>query len=487
MSTFKGFLKNNGIVGIAQFLVRIKGLIFLPLIAKVLGITDYGLWMQVAVTVNVIVPIAGMGLGYTLTRYIPGQEGKSKDGTLYAVLLFSLGVAVLISAGVIGAAPFIARTFFGGEQYLAVVRVIGLLIPVGVLNVTSLNFFRATSQFKKFAVLLVLSELITIPAVVVAVFQGDGILGALQALFWGRLFAFLMIMIIIVRDRGIVKPVFKEFPLYLKFGIPLIVTTFAYGLIKISDRYVISFFMGIRPVGYYSIGFALSEAVLIAVMPVVITLSPTIARFWDKGDIHSVKRYLRGGLRYYLMLSLPVLVSLPFVADKLLNIFSGSKTAGICGPLTPVLSLGLFFYGLSSFFSRSFFLKEKSHLSALTWGACGLLNVGANIVLVPRYGLMGAAVATMVSFFVVNIICLLYTIKRDLYFGIPWAFALKSAAASVGMLFLISRIPAQTIAGFVGIIVSGIVVYVGLLFVVKGYDRDEINAIKDILSWGHYR
>ena len=482
MNSFKSFLKNNGIIGVTQVLARLKGLIFLPLIAKVLGITDYGLWMQVAVTVNVIVPIASMGLGYTLPRYIPGQEEKSKVGTFYAVLLFSLGIATLISAGVMCVAPFIARTFFGGEQYLAVVRVIGLLIPAGVLNATSLNFFRATSQFKKYAMLHVLSEFITIPIVVVAVFQGYGILGAVQALFVGRLLAVVMIMVIIVRDRGFVKPVFKEFPAYLKFGIPLIITTFAYGLIKISDRYVISFFMGIRSVGYYSIGFALSEAVLIAAMPVIITLSPTIAMFWKKDDIHSVKRYLRGSLRYYLMLSLPVLVSLPFVGNKMLNIFSVSKTAHICGQLIPLISLGLFFYGLSTFFSRVFFLREKSHLSALTWGACGLLNIGANIVLVPRYGLMGAAVATMVSFFAANIICLLYAIKKDLYFGIPWVFALKSIIASLGMLFLISRIPVQTIAGLIGIIVSGVVLYGGLLFVVQAYNRDETSAIKDLLN-----
>ncbi|HJH26261.1 MAG TPA: hypothetical protein C5S37_12365 [Methanophagales archaeon] len=78
MSIYKKFTKDVGIVGITNIILSLKGLILIPIIAKTLGASEYGIWAQVLVTLELIAPIAAMNSDFTFVRFFAGVKDKKE-------------------------------------------------------------------------------------------------------------------------------------------------------------------------------------------------------------------------------------------------------------------------------------------------------------------------------------------------------------------------------------------------------------------------
>ena len=93
MQEYKKFTKDVGIAGIAQILIRLRGLILIPVIAKTLGASEYGVWAILMVTVDLIAPLALLGLNVAIIRFLAGEKDKEKiqEGfySICVIILFS--------------------------------------------------------------------------------------------------------------------------------------------------------------------------------------------------------------------------------------------------------------------------------------------------------------------------------------------------------------------------------------------------------------
>ena len=135
MSEYKLFAQRVGLVGIVNLLVSLSGLILLPILTKTLPIEEYGIWVQILVTITLISPIVGLGLPYTMVRFLAAEKDKTKiQEGFYSVAVFisftSLAASVLL---MIYSEPF-ATAFLGGRADL--MRVISVIIPIECLAFT---------------------------------------------------------------------------------------------------------------------------------------------------------------------------------------------------------------------------------------------------------------------------------------------------------------------------------------------------------------
>lgn len=475
--SFKNFIKDNGFVGLAQILLRFKGLFFLPLIAKLLGVAHYGIWAQVGVTVGLLVPIATMGLGYTLTRYLPAETKETKRETFYACLIAGLLASFILSLMIFINSSSIANALFGGAQFSRIVSIISLLIPVGVLEFISLNFFRATSQFRKYAGLQLLSTSIEISLVVIAVLTGFGIVGAVFGLFIAKLFSFICIFFLVCMQIGIKIPNFSKVTGYLKFGLPLIFSNLSYWAVQSADRYIIAILKGIESVGIYSASYSLSAVTVLALSPLVITLSPTIAKLWEQKQIAAMHEYIAKSVRYFLMIGIPSAFGLTVLSNDLLRLLSTPEIAKSSVNIVPFIVSGFIFYGMTTFFVTGFFLKKKTYLTAFVWAAAGLMNLILNIFLIPVFGLAGAAFATLICFVLSCFFSRYLLFRNNLSFPIPFKFMFKSILASAIMSFLVLILKSPTWIGLLISILAGTLIYFIALFLSGGLEKDEIKII----------
>ena len=133
------------------------------------------------------------------------------------------------------------------------------------------------------------------------------------------------------------------------------------------------------------------------------------------------------------------------------------------------------------FFVQPFFLVEKTKVLGITWIASAAVNLGLNIVFVPRIGIIGAAITTLIAYTVSVTIAAHYSPKY-FTFDIDKLFILKSIAASIMPSIVIIAFQPTGILEI--LLLSGIyaVVYVAILFVLKSFTTSEIQFLKELLT-----
>jgi O-antigen/teichoic acid export membrane protein len=112
--SYKKFTHDVGLIGATQLLLRLVGLILIPIITKTLGAYQYGIWAQITVTISLLTPLAMLGLSATIVRFLPGEKEKDKirEGFLSVVAVIILSGS-LLSALLFCSSDFLASTVFG--------------------------------------------------------------------------------------------------------------------------------------------------------------------------------------------------------------------------------------------------------------------------------------------------------------------------------------------------------------------------------------
>ena len=78
MDEVQKFVKDVGVVAIAQLLIRLSPLILLPVLTRTLPIEDYGVWVQATVTIALATALAPLNLPYTLVRFLAGEKDRKE-------------------------------------------------------------------------------------------------------------------------------------------------------------------------------------------------------------------------------------------------------------------------------------------------------------------------------------------------------------------------------------------------------------------------
>ena len=78
MNEHKLFTQRIGLIGITNLLISLSGIILLPILTKTLPIEEYGLWVQIIVTIGLILPFANMGLSPAIVRFLAAEKDKKK-------------------------------------------------------------------------------------------------------------------------------------------------------------------------------------------------------------------------------------------------------------------------------------------------------------------------------------------------------------------------------------------------------------------------
>jgi O-antigen/teichoic acid export membrane protein len=151
----------------------------------------------------------------------------------------------------------------------------------------------------------------------------------------------------------------------------------------------------------------------------------------------------------------------------------------IATPVIPTIALSILFYGLYNYITLGVGLKRKTWLAVIFTSSAALLNVGLNFYLIPLYGSMGAALATLIAYFTLVIIA--YIVNQRLY-PIPYEIGKLSFALLIGLIcFLGSSYLAQSQTPLVacGIYFIGVCLYAGYLLAVG--DRTVLQRRKNSL------
>ena len=478
MDEYVKFIKRMGVVGIANILISLSGLIFIPIITKSFSTADYGVWAQVNTFVSLVPNFVNLGLPYTMVRFLAAEKDKTViKQSFYSMMLLVLASTLVMSVIFLVFSNQIATALFDGS--LQIMYIVIIMSFFACLDLMLLSYFRTFQQIALYSTFLVLQTYIGVVFSIVLTWMHQPIDIVVLGRFFGFLFVFIAMAILIVRELGVTTKL-KSLKEELKFAIPTVPNNISSWVVDSSDKFVIGIFLGTAAVGCYSPGYALGNIILMFLTPFAVLLPAVLPEYYEKGDMDTVNTFLTYSMKYYLLLTIPASVGLSLLSKPLLYILTTTIIADNGFMITPLVALGALFMGIYGIVNNIIILEKRTTILAHIWIAVAILNIVLNIFSVPYIGIYGAGIATLVCYFFAFAVTVIYSKK---YARLPFDYRsiAKIIIASIVMGIFVSIANPVGIINILIVIAIAVVIYFAILIILKGIDKKEINLIKSMI------
>ncbi|MBA7699626.1 hypothetical protein ES703_108325 [subsurface metagenome] len=149
--------------------------------------------------------------------------------------------------------------------------------------------------------------------------------------------------------------------------------------------------------------------------------------------------------------------------------------------VVPFIAVSYLLQGVNVIFLQVYILAKETRIIGILWGGAALLNVVLNIIFVPIFGVLAAAVTTLISYALVTVVVVSVS-TRHLEFHIDWAFIAKSVVASVLMSLVVWRLSPVGIVNIFMVAGLGAVVYFIVLFLGRGFSVNEVKFFQQFIQ-----
>lgn len=223
---------------------------------------------------------------------------------------------------------------------------------------------------------------------------------------------------------------FKVLKNALSFSIPLIPSLLTAWVLNFSNRVFIERYFNLSEVGIYSLGFKLATMALLVLSGFDIAYSPYFYRLANEENGRDEnKMKLEKTNNTYALISLLIVFTIAFFSKEIVTFFIDKRYAQTY-LMTRIIIFAYFFSGLMGLTSRSILQDKKTKQNMFIAIGVAIINIVLNFVLIPRFGMLGAAWATFFTFLIGYIIHYQYS-KRCYFIPLDWNRLLSYTGVAV--------------------------------------------------------
>ncbi|MHB8104777.1 MAG: flippase [Dehalococcoidales bacterium] len=475
------FGRQVGYVIAANVAALLIGFVQVPILTKGLGAGLYGTWSLINVTVSLIVPFAMLSFSMSIVRFLSAEKdiGKIKEDFFSACFIVFVSGTVL-SLFLFFLSDYLAVSIFKDAGLSSYIKLGSALVLLNSLYSVFLAFFRMRRKIGLYSILDLSQTVLQFGLMVPAILLGYKLGGVITAFVISSILAIIISLFIILRQTGFQVPKFSHMKSYLKWGVPLTPNAAIMWIINVSDRYIVSYFLGVTAAGVYSAAYSIGQYASFVLMPLGIVLYPTISKTYDEGNRDETSNYLKYCFKYLMMIAIPAAFGLSILAKPLLRILTTPEFI-VGSSVVPFVAFGAVLYCFYQICVYIIHLVGKTQITVILLGTSATLNVILNLILIPLTGIIGAAIATLIAYGVLGMLTLVVT-RRYLKFDLGILFILKSILSSAIMALCIWLINPESLAMLIISIFIGIVIYFVALVLLRALSKAElifvINFIK---------
>jgi O-antigen/teichoic acid export membrane protein len=379
------------------------------LIVRYLTETDYGAFAYALAVVNLGQTIVTFGLDRAITRFIPIYEEHGDYPRLFGTLVMvsgtflTMGLAVVLV--VLGLQDWLAGTVIDDPAAITLIAILIVLAPIQALDDMLIGLFAVFANARAIflrrhvigpglRLLVVLLLVFTEQSVefLAAGYVVSGIL--ILAVYAGLLLRFLRNRGLVERfDRHAVRVPAAEI---LGFTVPLLTSDLLHVLMSTTDALLLGFFYGAPEVG--ALRAILPAATLNQAIFTAFTLlfTPAAARLFARGDRRGINDLYWRTAIWVAVFSFPIFLLTFSLAEPITVLLFEDRYRDSAVYLA-ILSFGMYFNAALGFNGLTLKVIGRVRYVVILNVAAGVLNILLNVLLIPPYGALGAAVATGVT------------------------------------------------------------------------------------------
>jgi len=479
----QGIVRGAGIVFAGTIISMLFWFLNAVVVARFFSTAEYGVFNLALTILNIAFIITMLGFPSSLPREVAFYREKepSKIGSLIltALVIVSL-ISLAVTSFLVFGSTYIARIFNENRLSYAL-KIISLALPfsalIGTFVAISQGFGRVRERvyFQNIAFPLLLFTLIVFGIIVLKV----PFIYVFVAYVIAQIITFSILVIDIFRLRlfelgSIDLKLGKEL---IRFSIPLMLTGIAGYVMTWTDTLMLGYFKTSEVVGLYNAAAPLARILPIFSNSAGFIYPSLITILYAQEKIEEIKKVYQVLTKWLFLVTLPLFTTLFLFPEVVIALFFGSEYLPASQALR-ILSLGFMFHALLGLNWWNLIVIKESKFIMYSTLISAILNVILNALLIPIYGIEGAAIATTLSYFVVNILNSLKLYQKISIHPFSKNY-IKSLIISLVLLGLIQNLQLKVLSVWyaVPILIVFLIIYLFLILLSRSVDKEDIELI----------
>ena len=403
-SKYKKLKTNTLLMLISNFSSKVLVFLLIPLYTHCLSTKEYGISDIIFTTVNLLYPIFTLLMTEAILRFTLDNNTKSENDSIFSIAIFIsfIGFIILLLVG-----PLIANLLHIGNYIIYFY----LYYLSTIVYFLFSQFTKGMGKVKEFAISGLINTIVTIICnVFMLVFFNLKISGYILSYVIGMLVASIYLFFKVnlrsyfINIKRIDRKKTKEMLLY---SIPMIPNSISWWISNSSDKYILSIFKDLSETGIYSASYKIPT--LLTTFSNVFVGSWQLSSVDEFGSEESIDFHKKVYLKYSTIVTVSV-VWLIFLS-KLISKFLFSAEYYSAWEPAIILLFAFLFNTLSGFLGTIYTSAKKTFYLFLSTLIAAILNIICNIIFIPKFGMVGAAFATLISYFFVWVFRIINTRK----------------------------------------------------------------------------
>jgi O-antigen/teichoic acid export membrane protein len=417
MMYFKQLASESLVYGLSGVLSSFLSFFLVPFYTRVFSPEDYGVLSLVTTTMALLAIFVVLALDNSAHRwYWDTEDLHERKVTLASWTWCQISISLAFGSLVFFLSPWLGRVLVGREDAVFYFRLAAMTLPLGVLNMVILNWFRM--QRRPWAALFfslstnLFNFLLTLTLVVLLRWGLTGVYVAqaisfaigttLAALWLGDWIAFRRFQ-------------WSRLTAMLKYALPMVPAGIAYFIVNLSSRYFIRGFLSTSEVGVYQVGSTVAYVVALVTGAFQFAWGPFAMSIHKQSDSKKVYAEV---LLAYLWVTCLISTVISLFSTEILSFFATESYMG-ASRIVSILSFNYVVIGLGYIATIGPSIMKTTKPYGIAMVIAGGLNIVLNFILVPRFGKEGSAAATLIAQFIVPVYVFYYS--QRLY-PIPYRF-----------------------------------------------------------------
>lgn len=396
MDKYKKLASNTIIFAIGTFSSKILSFLLMPFVTRMMGTGDYGAADLVQQTVNVLIPVVTLQVNSAALRFSLDKAKNKADVFTVGVRTTMIGFMIFLMFSY----PISLIRINDFELGSYIVLIVAFVLVSGFRQLCQ-QFVRGSGYVKLFAVDGIIATATTLLFTIL--FLGPfkwGVTGYIVAIIASDACS-IIFFIITARLYRYVKPRLVEKGItgqMLKYCVPLIPTVILWWIINVSDRYMVTYFVGSSANGLYTAASKIPNFVIL--FSQIFIDAWQLSAVDDEESREERAKFFTKVFRVYSG-GVFAVASVLIISCQLITKILVAPGFYDSWQYVPILIIATSFSCVVNFLASVYMAEKKSLMALLTAASGAVTNIALNFVFIPRFGVNGAAVATVCAFLVV--------------------------------------------------------------------------------------
>ncbi|MBI5059221.1 polysaccharide biosynthesis C-terminal domain-containing protein [candidate division KSB1 bacterium] len=485
LEKLKGLTKDSLIYGVGHIATRMLTFLLLPYYSHHLSPAEYGEVTLYFIFVGVVQTFYLYGMDIAFLRYYNlttdrRERGEITGTTVVTSLWTSAGFTLLIfvGAGVIG--PLVVFEPVHPETLPTMIRLCAGILFFDTISTFPYLILRGERKPVRFIGVKTFNVAVNLGLNIYLVGARDM---SVAGILWANLIASAVTTVIMWPDISriwIVRVDWRRFREMIAFGLPNIPTFLFVMVTEAAGRKILEVNNGLGEAGLYSAGYKLGMFMAVVTAAFRFAWQPF---FLSHAKDEDAPRLFARVMTYYLLVTCALFLFLTYFTGPVLYtqwpglgyLIAPEFWAGLS--VFPIILLAHIFDGVYANLMPGVYINKLTRRLPLVTGAAAALNIGGNLLLIPVYGMLGAAWVTVASF-VLQAVLLWLVVRRAYAVPYEWPRLLKLALVT-GILAGLAFAPGL---GTVGPRVILLLCYIPLLLALRFFDERELSAARRLVG-----